>query len=69
MGGVETADDVWQRIRAGATLVQLYTAFVYEGPALPRRLHQGLRQHLRASGFHSINEAIGTEEALIGANR
>jgi dihydroorotate dehydrogenase len=61
VGGIETADDVWQRIRAGATLVQLYTAFVYEGPLLPRRLNQGLRQHLQAGGFASINAAVGSE--------
>ena len=57
------ADDVWQRIRAGATLVQLYTALVYEGPLLPRRLHEGLRQRLRAAGLASVNERRGQREA------
>ena len=61
VGGVETADDVWQRIRAGATLVQLYTAFVYEGPLLPRRLHAGLRERLREAGLRNVNEAVGRE--------
>jgi dihydroorotate dehydrogenase len=61
VGGVETADDVWLRIRAGATLVQLYTAFVYEGPLLPRRLHEGLRERLRAAGMSSVNDAVGRE--------
>ena len=60
-GRLETAEDVWQRIRAGATLVQLYTAFVYEGPLLPRRLHRGLRDRLAAAGFKNVNEAIGSE--------
>jgi dihydroorotate dehydrogenase len=64
VGGVETADDVWQRIRAGATLVQLYTALIYEGPLLPSRLHRGLRQRLRAAGFASVQQAVGSEGAL-----
>jgi len=42
VGGIETADQAWARIRAGATLVQVYTAFVYEGPMLPKRLASGV---------------------------
>ena len=42
VGGVESADDVLQRLRAGASLVQLYTAFVYEGPLLLWRIHRQL---------------------------
>ena len=42
VGGIETADDAWARITAGATLVQGYTGFVYEGPRWPRRLVHGL---------------------------
>ncbi len=61
VGGVETADDVWERIRAGATLVQLYTALVYQGPLLPRRLHLGLLERLRAAGFDHIQQAVGSE--------
>jgi dihydroorotate dehydrogenase len=61
VGGIETADDVWERIRAGATLVQLYTAFIYEGPLLPRRLNEGLRQRLETGGFVDVNAAVGTE--------
>ena len=64
VGGIETADDVWQRIRAGAALVQLYTAFIYEGPLLPRRLNHGLRQHLQASGFATLNAAVGSESPM-----
>ncbi len=41
-GGIETADDAWDRLRAGASLVQAYTAFIYEGPFWPRRMHAGL---------------------------
>jgi dihydroorotate dehydrogenase len=58
-GGVATADDAWQRILAGATLVQVYSAFIYGGPALPRQIARGLARHLSQTGFSSISEAIG----------
>lgn len=45
VGGVETADDVWERIEAGATLVQAYTGFVYGGPLWPRRINRQLARH------------------------
>jgi len=44
-GGIETADDVRQRLQAGASLVQIYSAFVYDGPLLPSRLNRGLLAH------------------------
>jgi dihydroorotate dehydrogenase len=47
VGGIETPDDAWERIRAGATLVQAYTAFVYGGPAWPRRMNRGLARRMR----------------------
>ncbi len=50
VGGIETADHAWERLQAGATLVQLYTSFVYEGPLLPSRLAKGVAQKRRASG-------------------
>ena len=45
-GGIETPDDAWERLQAGATLVQAYTAFVYGGPLWPRRMHAGLARRL-----------------------
>ncbi|HKU44287.1 MAG TPA: quinone-dependent dihydroorotate dehydrogenase [Polyangiales bacterium] len=63
VGGIETADDAWQRILAGAQLVQLYTALIYEGPALPRRIAAGLADRARAAGFSSIAAAVGTGKA------
>lgn len=59
VGGIETADDVWERILAGATLVQGYSAFIYEGPFWCRRLHKGLAARLRASGHGTLGEAVG----------
>jgi dihydroorotate dehydrogenase len=61
VGGVETVDDVWERLRAGATFVQLYTAFIYEGPLLPHRLHTQLRARLRAAGLDSVRALVGAD--------
>ena len=60
VGGIATADDAWQRIRAGASLVQLYTAMVYEGPGIARRIALGLSARLRREGFANIADAVGT---------
>ena len=61
VGGIASAEDAWARIRAGASLVQLYSAMVYGGPGLPRRILRGLEALLRRDGFASIAEAVGSE--------
>jgi dihydroorotate dehydrogenase len=61
VGGIESADDAWARIRAGASLVQLYSAMVYEGPGLVRRITKGLAQRVAQEGFASIADAVGSE--------
>ncbi|HEU4701535.1 MAG TPA: quinone-dependent dihydroorotate dehydrogenase [Conexibacter sp.] len=61
VGGIETADDAWERIRAGATLVQAYTGFVYGGPLWPRRVNRGLARRVREAGFASVGEAVGVD--------
>ena len=61
VGGIANADDAWDRIRAGASLVQLYSAMVYEGPGIARRITRGLEELMRREGFASIAEAVGTE--------
>jgi len=60
-GGIASVDDAWERIRAGASLVQLYSAMVYEGPGLARRIAKGLVARLEQEGFASIAEAVGGE--------
>jgi dihydroorotate dehydrogenase len=60
-GGIETAHDAWERIRAGATLLEVYTAFVYEGPGFPARLAQELAALARAQGYARVQDAVGTE--------
>jgi dihydroorotate dehydrogenase len=59
-GGIETADDAWERIAAGATLVQAYTGFIYGGPLWPRRIHHGLARRAREAGLSSVSEARDT---------
>jgi dihydroorotate dehydrogenase len=60
VGGVSSGAEALERIRAGATLVQLYTAFAYEGPALIGRIKRELLAALREAGFTRVTEAIGT---------
>ena len=60
VGGIGNADDAWERIRAGASLVQLYSAMVYEGPGIAHRICLGLARHLQREGFASIGEAVGS---------
>jgi dihydroorotate dehydrogenase len=59
-GGIENADDAWERIAAGASLVQLYSAMVYEGPGIAKRIAEGLAERLRRSGMSNIAEAVGS---------
>lgn len=59
VGGIETAEDAWQRILAGAVLVQAHTGFVYGGPLWPRRINRDLARILAASPYASIEEAVG----------
>ena len=60
VGGVETGEEAYARIRAGACAVQLYSALVYDGPGLVRRIKRDLATRLRADGFASVADAVGT---------
>jgi len=60
VGGIASAEDAWERIRAGASLVQLYSAMTYHGPGIARSITTGLETRLRQYGFESIAEAVGT---------
>lgn len=61
VGGVSSAKDVYERMRMGASLVQIYTAFIYEGPTLCSSISKELEIFLRADGFSNIGEAVGAE--------
>jgi dihydroorotate dehydrogenase len=62
VGGIRNAQDVLDRILAGATLVQVYTGFVYGGPLWPSRVNRELAGLLRARGFASVGDAVGREK-------
>ncbi|MEM7302541.1 MAG: quinone-dependent dihydroorotate dehydrogenase [Pseudomonadota bacterium] len=61
VGGVDGPDTAWQKISAGANLVQLYTGLVYKGPKLPNLINQGLSQKLKVEGLKSITELSGRD--------
>src|SRR5690606_23510979 len=62
-GGIDSGAEAYRRIRAGASLVQLYTAVAYEGPDLVGRIKHDLAALLRADGFRSVGEAVGADRA------
>ena len=61
VGGIASAQDCYARIRAGASLVQLYSALVYEGPTLARRINDGLVVLLARDGFANVADAVGVD--------
>ncbi len=61
VGGVFTAEDAYEKIRAGASLVEIWTGMVYEGPAIVRDINRGLLRLLARDGFDNIDEAVGSE--------
>jgi dihydroorotate dehydrogenase len=60
VGGIASGADAYEKIRAGASLVQLYTALIYGGPGLVRRIKEDLARYLRRDGFHSVAAAVGS---------
>jgi dihydroorotate dehydrogenase len=62
VGGISSAEDVIERIQAGASLVQIYTGFIYGGPGLPGRILKGLSDYLDRAGVRSIQQIVGTEK-------
>lgn len=61
VGGIGSAEDAYERVRAGATLVQVYTALIYEGPGLFRRINRGLLRLLERDRLGSVVEAVGLD--------
>ena len=60
VGGIETADDAWDRITSGASLVQGYTGFIYAGGSWAKDIHDGLARRLHDGGFASLADAVGS---------
>lgn len=61
VGGITTPEDAYERIRAGASLVQVYTGLIYEGPGLARSIVEGLRRLIERDGLESIQDAVGKD--------
>ena len=59
VGGIFTADDAWEKISAGASLVQLYTGLIYQGPKIAQKINEGLSRILAREGFATLEAAIG----------
>ena len=61
VGGIDSTETAWEKIAAGASLIQLYTGLVYKGPGLPSQIVKGLLAKLEATGFATIAEAVGCD--------
>ena len=59
VGGISTAEEAYRRIKAGASLVQVYSALIFEGPELIKDINTGLIELIKADGYNSITQAIG----------
>jgi dihydroorotate dehydrogenase len=64
VGGISSGEDAYLRIRAGASLVQVYTAFSLQGPGLVRSIHDDLEALLKRDGFATVAEAVGVDTPL-----
>jgi dihydroorotate dehydrogenase len=60
VGGVFTAEDAWEKICAGASLIQIYTGFIYQGPRIAQEINEGLHEILSGEGFLRLDDAIGS---------
>ena len=58
-GGIDSAQEAYERIKSGASLVQIFTAFIFKGPFVAKSINEGLAELLRADGFKNISEAVG----------
>lgn len=60
VGGIFGAEDAWEKICAGASLIQIYTGFIYEGLGIVRDINRGLQERLKGGGFRTLDEAVGS---------
>jgi dihydroorotate dehydrogenase len=68
VGGIFNAEDAWEKICAGASLLQLYTGFIYEGVGIVREINDGLQELMKREGFRSLDEAVGCRAAELASN-
>ena len=67
-GGIFTAEDAWRKLCAGASLVQVYTGFVYRGPGLAREINEGLLRLMRQNGVARIADAVGRSQPEVAGS-
>lgn len=61
VGGIDSADEAYKRLKAGASLIQTYTSFIFGGPPLNRAINQGIIERMEKDGFSHISELIGSD--------
>ena len=61
VGGISNAEDAYQKISLGASLIQIYTAFIYQGFSLVEKIKSDLSKKIAAKGFKNLSEAVGCE--------
>ena len=61
VGGIDSADEAWRRIRAGASLIQVYTGLIYHGPGLIGRINRVILEYLERDGFNQLSDAVGVD--------
>jgi dihydroorotate dehydrogenase len=66
VGGIFTAEDAWEKVVAGASLLQIYTSMIYEGPGAAKAIVSGLKHKLAQAGLTSLSQAVGSERAIGG---
>ena len=66
VGGIFNAEDAWEKIAAGASLVQLYTGFIYQGPRIAQQINKDLAKILEREGFANLEEAVGCHAKELG---
>ena len=66
MGGIDSPEAAWERISAGASLVQLYTGWIFKGPDLVPQILEGLQQQLDRHGLRNVSQAVGSGLPWIG---
>ena len=66
MGGIDSPESAWERITAGASLIQLYTGWIFQGPDLVPRILEGFQQQLDRHGLRTVSEAVGSGLAWRG---
>jgi dihydroorotate dehydrogenase len=60
VGGIMSGEDAWQKICAGASLLQAYSGFVFEGASLTKQVVNGIEKNMRKNGYSTLDQAIGS---------